>query len=92
MPRFINAGVAYDMSFLYTCLGTEGDEFVIPFPTARADTNYVATVQLAKSVVGAQYLCSASPTAYTTTGITVITGVAPQAGDVLAIIVEEQNS
>lgn len=91
MGSFVNAGVAYTMPFPYPCTGAEGDSFAIPFPTPRADTNYVVFVALAKSAGGTQYLCNAPPDQYTTTGFGVITGTPVSAGDILVVLVEEQN-
>ncbi len=85
---YVAPGNFANQSFLYRCTGAEGDSFTIAFPTARADTNYVAVVTLA-SAPGNQYLCNAPPSGYTTTGISVVTGAPVVAGDILAVVVTE---
>ena len=79
------------MRFVYTATGSEGSSFTIPFPTTRADANYVASVALSAQAMS-WYSVRAPTSGYTTTGIAVLTGIAPTAGDTIVVVIMERTS
>jgi hypothetical protein len=75
-------------AFTYTCTGSEDpDGFVVPLPTPRADTNFVAVAQCAG--VTDIFGIDVPQASNTTTTITVRTTTTPTEGDVIAFVVSE---
>jgi hypothetical protein len=89
-PLSIGTGITY--AFIYTATGVETDLFVMTFPGgALANTNYIAQLTPGKQTAG-PYTLSADPSLYTTTGITVRTGIAPTAGDTITVTIEPRTT